>query len=127
MLLIFLSTLESAASSSRMAWSPSMEGPLVVVPSILPLFAPAPLAWPIVPCPPLTTPPPPGAPEEFAVPALLVPGAFGSLEALPARAALAEAGGAIPARGLSLCRAGIRNDLLRIELTQRFTIFGERS
>jgi hypothetical protein len=88
MLLIFLSTLESTASSSRIALSPRIGGPLVTVPSIRlpPPLTPAPFAWPIAPWPPFVTPPlvPPAPPEEFAVPALLVPGGLGILEELPA-------------------------------------------
>jgi hypothetical protein len=88
-LLIFLSTFESTASSSRIALSPAIAGPLVTVPSILfpPPLTPALLAWPIVPWPPFGTaalPAVPAVPDEFAVPALLVPGALGTLEELPA-------------------------------------------
>lgn len=84
MLLIFLSTFESMASSSRMALSPRMAGPFVTVPSILPPPpAPAELLVPTVPWPPFTTPLPLGAPDEFAVPALLVPGELSTVDELP--------------------------------------------
>jgi hypothetical protein len=86
MLLIFLSTLESWASSSRMTSSPCMRGPAVTVPSIRPPVAP-PAGLPAVPTvdEPRGTPPVEDAdPEELAVPAELVPGVVDTFAALPA-------------------------------------------
>src|SRR4051812_19318530 len=75
MLLIFLSTLESWAVSSRITSSPCIAGPCVTVPSIRPPVAP-PAGLAAVP----TVADPRGEevadPPEFAVPRLLVPGAL---------------------------------------------------
>jgi hypothetical protein len=85
MLFIFLSTLESWASSARMASSPCIAGPEVTVPSIRPPVAP-PAGLPAVPTvvEPIGAPPPDVDPAEFAVPAELVPGVLDALAALPA-------------------------------------------
>jgi hypothetical protein len=87
MLLIFLSTLESCASSSRMASSPCIAGPEVTVPSIRPPVAP-PAALPAVPTvvEPIGALPAPDVDpdEELAVPAEFVPGVLGAFAALSA-------------------------------------------
>src|SRR3984893_3224189 len=86
MLLIFLSTLESCASSARIASSPCIAGPGVTVPSMRPPTAP-PAGLPTVP----TVVEPRGAPpavdvdpDEVAVPAELVPGVLDAFAAFPA-------------------------------------------
>ena len=80
-LFTFLSTF---ASSARMAASPAMAGPCVVVPSMrTALEAPVELP-PAVPFAPVAPVLPEPEPLEFAVPKLLVPGAFGDLAELPA-------------------------------------------
>lgn len=71
-----LSTLEPGESSARIASSPGIAGPLVTVPSMRPPVAP-PGGLPAVPAEPTGPPPAPDAdPEEFAVPAELVPSAL---------------------------------------------------
>jgi hypothetical protein len=67
--------------------SPGIAGPFVTVPSIRPPPpAPAAPTVPMEPWPPFTTLPFAGAPEAFAVPDALVPGALGVLDELPAPA-----------------------------------------
>jgi hypothetical protein len=87
MLLTFLSTLESCASSARMTSSPCIAGPCVTVPSMrLPTAPPAESrAVPTV-VDPIGAPPPAAAPdpEELAVPNEFVPGVLADLAALPA-------------------------------------------
>ena len=84
MLLIFASTLGSSALISA---SPGFDGPGVTVPSIRPPVPPWDLllAIPVV-VDPLASPPtpPPGEPDEFAVPRVLVPRAVGAFPELPA-------------------------------------------
>jgi hypothetical protein len=84
--LTILSTLESGASSARMASSPGIAGPWLAVPSMRPPTAP-PAGLPAVPTvvDPNGAPPPAAAdPEELAVPNELVPGVLADLAALPA-------------------------------------------
>ena len=82
MLLIFLSTFEFCASSSLITLSLGVSGPpFVTVPSMRPPVAP-PAGLPAVPAvidprgPPPPELPADDDPEEFAVPAPLVPGAL---------------------------------------------------
>jgi hypothetical protein len=82
MLFIFASTFESSALISA---SPGIEGPGETVPSIRPLLPP----WLLLPAIPVVIDPlaavaPPGDPDEFAVPNVLVPGAVGNFVELPA-------------------------------------------
>jgi hypothetical protein len=80
MFFIFASTFESSA---RISASPGIDGPGVTVPSIrppVPLF----LAVPVVLVPLAPPVAPPCDPDEFAVPAVFVPGAVGAFVELPA-------------------------------------------
>lgn len=82
MLLIFLSTFRFSALISA---SPEAAGPWFSTPSMRPAAPPARLpADPVVvPDDPIVDPDE-GAPDEFAVPAALVPGVVGTFAALPA-------------------------------------------
>jgi hypothetical protein len=84
--LIFLSTFESGELSARIVSSPGRVGPDVTVPSMRPPVAP-PAGFPALPTvvEPVGAPPVPEVdPEEFAVPAELVPGVVDARDALPA-------------------------------------------
>lgn len=85
-LLIFLSTFKSCASSALIASSPGSAGPEVTVPSMRPAAAP-PAGLPAVPTvvDPLGAAPPvdDADPDELAVPAELVPGVFADFAEFP--------------------------------------------